>query len=100
MTVLEYAPADHEILDFVNQSIRQLQEAGQEARYIVVGPQAYRQLRKAIGTAFQRGAGMFETYQFIPIVVDPFRETAVCVVPAPEAVAAGVSAHRLPPAAG
>ena len=100
MTVLEYAPTDDEILDFVNQSIQQLQDGGTEARYLLVGTRAYHRLRKAIGRAFQRGAGQFETYQFIPIVVDPFREDEVCVLPASSEVGAGVSAHRLPPPSG
>lgn len=83
MTILEYAPSREEMLEFVDNSIRQLRETGHQAKYIVMGPAAYKHMRKAIGERFKRGAGTFETYQHIPIVVDPFREDEVCVVPAP-----------------
>lgn len=95
MTVLEYTPDDDEILLFIHDSLRQLQEAGHEARYILVGRTAYRRLCKAIGRQFQRGAGQFETYQHIPIVVDPFRNDEVCVVPAPAVCAETVSGYRM-----
>ncbi len=95
MTILEYAPGRDEILTFIDDGIRQLREAGAEATYIVVGPEAYKILRKAIGERFQRGAGRFETYQHIPIVLDPFRTDTVCVLPAPAACEQGVQTYRL-----
>ena len=95
MTILEYTPSREEMLTFIHDCIRQLREEGVEARYIVVGTAAYEDLRKAIGTAFQRGAGQFETYQHIPIVLDPFREAEVCVLPAPSECAKGVYAYRV-----
>lgn len=95
MTILEYAPDRDEILSFIHDSIRQLTEAGAEAKYIVVGPAAYEHLRKAIGEAFQRGAGRFETYQHLPIVLDPFRDDTVCVLPAPAECAKGVQPYRV-----
>ncbi|MFO7314272.1 family 4C encapsulin nanocompartment shell protein [Rhodothermus marinus] len=96
MTVLEYTPGDDEMLPFIHDSLRQLQEAGHEARYILVGRTAYRRLCKAIGRQFRRGAGRFETYQHIPIVVDPFRDEEVCVVPAPAVCAEEVHGYRMP----
>ncbi len=97
MTILEHAPSREEILDFINDGIRQIREAGAEARFILVGPDAYKTLRKAMGEHFQRGAGQFETYQFIPIVVDPFRSATVCVLPSPSECARGVHAFRMDP---
>ena len=96
MTILEYAPSREEILSFIDDGIRQLREAGAEAQYIVVGSAAYGHLRKAIGARFQRGAGRFETYQHVAIVLDPFRaEDAVCVLPAPAECAKGVKPYRI-----
>ncbi len=95
MTIIEYAPSREEILDFVNDSIRQLQDADVEARYIVVGVEAFETMRKAMGKHFRRGAGQFETYQYLPIVLDPFRTDTVCVLPAPSECAKGVQTFRM-----
>ena len=95
MTIIEYAPAREDILEFVNDSISQLREAGVEARYIVVGPAAFETMRKAMGERFRRGAGQFETYQYLPIVLDPFRTDTVCVLPAPSECAKGVQTYRM-----
>ena len=94
MTIIEYAPTHEDILEVVNDGIRQLREAGVEARYIVVGTEAYTVLRKAMGKRFQRGAGQFETYQFVPIVLDPFRSDTLCVLPGPSECAKGVQTYR------
>ena len=94
MLVLETTPDRDAILEAVDDGVRALQDAGLEPRFVLVGPEAYTHLRKAIGARFGRGAGYFEQYQFLPIVVDPFRGTAVCVVPAPREVAEGVRAER------
>ena len=94
MTVIEYAPTQEEILDFVNQSLRNLQEANIEPKYILVGQQAYRRLRKAIGEQFRRGAGEFETYQHIPIVMDPLRDDTVLILPAPAECAKGINVAK------
>lgn len=95
MTILECAATREDILSFINDSIRQLREAGVEARYIVVGVDAYHHLRKAMGEHFQRGAGRFETYQYLPIVLDPFRTDTVCVLPSPAECAKGVKTYRV-----
>lgn len=95
MTVLEYAPTEDEILDFVNDSIRQLQEAAVEPKYIMMGPEAYATMREAMGKRFNRDAGAFETYQFFPIVVDPLRKDTVCVLPAPAQCLSEVSIQRV-----
>ena len=90
MTVIEYAPSQDEILDFVNDSIRNLQEAGAEPKYILVGKEAFESLRQAMGERFRREAGTFETYQFIPIVMDPLRDKSLVVLPAPAECAKGL----------
>ena len=90
MTLIEYTPAKDEILDFVNDSIRQLQDAGTEPKYILLGTAAYQHMRQAMSERFNRAAGTFETYQFFPIVVDPKRKNSVLVVPAPADCADGV----------
>ncbi len=95
MTIIEYAPSREEILDFVNDSIRQLRDTDVEARYIVVGVEAFETMRKAMGKRFRRGAGQFETYQYLPIVLDPFRTDTVCVLPAPSECAKGVQTFRM-----
>ena len=83
MTVFEYAPDKTQILDFINDGIRNLQEGGKEPKYILVGPTAYDVLIAAISERFNRTEGSFETYQFIPIVLDPLRQDTVCVLPSP-----------------
>ena len=95
MTIIEDAPPREEVLDFIHDSIRQLRESGVEARYILVGSDAFEDLRKAVGERFQRGAGQFETYQYLPIVLDPFRTDTVCVLPAPSECAKGVQTYRM-----
>ena len=94
MTIIEHTPAQDEILDFIDSSLRQLQAGELEPKYILVGPEAYRRLRKAIGARFRRGAGTFETYQYLPIVVDPFRSEEVCVLPSAAACAEGARGYR------
>ena len=96
MTVIEHAPAQDEMLDFINDCIRQLQSGGVEAKYILLGPKAYERLRHAMAARFRRKPGFFETYNYIPLVVDPFREDTVCVLPTPEECAKGVQPYRLP----
>ena len=48
-----------------------------------------------MGERFRRGAGQFETYQYLPIVLDPFRTDTVCVLPAPSECAKGVQTYRM-----
>ena len=87
MIVLQSCPLDGQMLDFIDQSIAQLAESGLEARYILVGQVAYPKLCKEISVRFNRGKGQFETYQHLPIVVDPFRKNEVCVLPQPQSTA-------------
>jgi hypothetical protein len=82
------------ILDFIDESTRILQEAGMEPRYIVVGTVAYEALRQAMAQRFGRSAGTFESYQWLSVVVDPFRGQEVCVLPPPSIVAEGVDAEQ------
>ncbi len=95
MTIIEYAPAKDEILDFINDSIRQLQEANIEPKYILLGGEAYNRMRQAMGERFRRETGEFETYQFFPIIVDPLRNDTVCVLPSPMQCIDGVQLHRV-----
>ena len=95
MTLLEYAPEHDEILDFINNSIQQLQEANVEPKCILMGVDAYQTMRKAMGDRFNRNAGTFETYQFFPIIVDPLRKDTVCVLPAPAVCAEGVDIQQV-----
>ncbi len=95
MTIVEYRPDEDEILDFVDSQIRHLRDDGVETKYIIAGPAAYGRLCRAISTKEKRGKGRFETYNFIAIVLDPFRSDEVCVVPDPAECATGVETIRL-----
>ncbi|MEM8599115.1 MAG: family 4C encapsulin nanocompartment shell protein [Bacteroidota bacterium] len=90
MTVCQHHPTRDAILATIDDEVRALHELGEEPHAIVVGPDAYAHLRKAIGALNQRGAGFFETYRYLPIVVDPFRSDELVVVPKPRAIADGV----------
>ena len=94
MLVLETTPPPEALLDALDEGVRALQDAGLDPRYILVGPEAYAHLREAVAARFGRSAGYFEQYQFLAIVVDPFRGGAVCVVPAPREAAEGVTGER------
>ncbi|MEM6644744.1 MAG: family 4C encapsulin nanocompartment shell protein [Bacteroidota bacterium] len=96
MTIIEHNPPQDRLLDFINDGIRQLRESGAEAKAILLGPEAYERLRHATSARFNRSASTFETYQFIPIVVDPSRSDTVCVLPAPTTTADEVELYRLP----
>ena len=95
MIILEHTPSESDILDLINDGIRQLNEAGSEAKYVVLGTAAYSTFRNAMATRFNRTAKYFETYNFLPIVVDPFRTDAVCVLPGPGEIAKGVQVFRI-----
>jgi hypothetical protein len=87
--------AEGAILDFIDESVRALQDAGVEPRFVVLGPDAYEDLREEVGRRFGRSAGTFESYQWLSIVVDPFRGAEVCVLPAPSAMIDGVRTEQL-----
>lgn len=90
MTVTQTDATDPSILDFIDASVRELQEAGEEPRYILAGPEAYEALRHAIAERYGRSAGTFENYQWLSVVLDPYRGAAVCVLPTPRALVEGV----------
>lgn len=96
MTLIEHAPAEAELLDFIDDSIRMLRESGAEAKYVLLGPVAYGRLCRAMGERFKRSAGTFETYNYLPIVVDPARGDTVVVLPAPRDAAEQASVYRMP----
>ena len=95
MTVLESTPSPDEILSAIDTAVRALQESGMEPRFVVVGTEAYASLCSAIATQFGREPGHFEQYQWLTIVVDPFRAGEVAVLPVPRDVAAGIRTERL-----
>lgn len=81
MTIVEHRPTADDVLDFIDDSIRQLSESGARPGFIVVGPVAYPLVARAISVRYGRGKGTFETYANIPIVVDPLRADQVVVLP-------------------
>ncbi len=90
MTIPQTTATSDGILAFIDESVLALQHDGLEPRTILVGPEAYEMLRHAIARRFNRTPGRFETYQYLDIVLDPFRADEVCVLPAPGALADGV----------
>ena len=96
MTIIEYVPEESQILDLINDSIRNLQESGIEPKYILVGASTYDMLTTAMSKRFKRERGNFETYQFFPIVLDPFRDNTVCVIPGPGDCKEGVRTYKAP----
>lgn len=95
MTVLDLAPDPGDLLATLDQHVRDLAEAGGEPHAILVGPAAYETLKTAVAERFGRQRADLSQYQWVPVVVDPFREGRICVVPAPRDVAAGVRAERM-----
>ena len=95
MTILEHCPSQDEIIEAVNDGIRQLHEAGAEAAFVVVGPASYERLRQAMAARLRRKPGTLERYHHLPVVLDPFRTDTVCVLPLPGVCAEGVQAYRI-----
>ena len=95
MTVLEATPDADAILEFIDGGVRDLRDAGLEPHSILVGPEAFEALKTAIAARFGRERANVEQYQWLSVVVDPFRGGAVCVVPTPREVAAGVRPERV-----
>ncbi len=83
------------ILNEIDARVRELQEQGVEPRFVVVGRESYTALREAMAARYGRSEGAFESYQWLTIVVDPFREDEVTVLPGPRALIEGVRAERL-----
>ena len=96
MTILQHSPKEDDILDFLDQSIRQISESGSEARFVIMGPAAYSTFRTAMARNLKRSAGKFETYQYVNVLVDPFRDAEVCVVPSAADAADGLQPFELP----
>ncbi|MEM0961376.1 MAG: family 4C encapsulin nanocompartment shell protein, partial [Bacteroidota bacterium] len=95
MTILDSSPTADRLLESIDQSVRDIQSAGGEPTALIVGPAAYETLKTAVADRFGRERAELSQYQWLPVVVDPFRENRVCVVPAPRDVAAGVRLERL-----
>lgn len=95
MTIIEHRPSEDEIIDAVNDGIRQLHETGAEAKFILVGTASYETLRQALAARLRRKPGTLEQYNHVPVVLDPFRTDTVCVVPSPGECAKGVHTYRI-----
>lgn len=95
MTILEHAPDADAVLDWVDAQVRALQEQGAEPRTVLAGPVAYERLCAAMAARFGREPGPFEQYQWLALVVDPFREDALCVLPTTRDLAGGTRAERV-----
>jgi len=95
MTIVDAAPDPSDLLATLDQQVRDLQDAGGEPSAILVGPEAYESLKTAVAERFGRQRADLAQYQWLTVVVDPFREDRVCVVPAPRDQAGGVRAERL-----
>lgn len=95
MTVLEATPDADAILEFVDEQVRGLRDSGGEPQTILLGPDAYEALRTAVAERFGRERAHLSQYQWLSVVVDPFRGAGVCVLPVPRDVAEGVRAERL-----
>ena len=95
MTVLESSPTQEHVLDFIDEGVRASQDAQLEPRFILLGPESYTNLREAISLRFGRSPGYFEQYQYLTIVVDPFRGDSVCVSPPPRDVAEGIRGETI-----
>ena len=96
MTILQYKPDQEEILEFIDQSFQQLAASGTAPRYIVMGTEAFERFRQAVAARLHRKPKHFGTYNHVPVVVDPFRGDAVCVLPEPREMKSGVQAMELP----
>lgn len=84
MTIIEQAPDQADILTFVDESVREIRNAGLEPRTILAGSGAYERLCGAVAERFGRKNVQVEQYQWIGIVVDPFREDEIIVLPTPK----------------
>ena len=95
MTIIDYRPQQDEIIEAVDDGIRQLQETGAEARFILVGTVSYERLRQTMAARLRRKPGTLEQYNGLPVVLDPFRTDTVCVLPSPGECAKGVHTYRM-----
>ena len=95
MTIIEYSPTKENILDCIEDGIRNLKASDSEARFIVCGPVAHDMLCDAVAERFGRDKKSFETYSHLPVVIDPFRDNTVSVLPAPRAFDGPVETVRV-----
>ncbi|MGB3542542.1 family 4C encapsulin nanocompartment shell protein [Rubrivirga sp.] len=94
MTVLdETNPAN--LLSTIDQQLQSLRDEGAEPSAILVGPESYAALKMAVAERFGREPADLEQYQWLTVVLDPFRDNRVCVVPTNRESTAGVRAERV-----
>ena len=95
MTLTDQAPDPADLLATIDRQVRDLQDAGAEPTAILIGPDAYATLKRAVAEQFGREPADLGQYQWLPVVLDPFRADRVCVVPHPRDQSGGVRAERL-----
>lgn len=83
MTITQQSPDQSGVLTFVDESVRAIRDAGLEPRTILAGSRAYARLCGAVAERFGRKNAQIEQYQWIGIVVDPFRDDEIVVLPTP-----------------
>ena len=95
MTLLEAAPSEAELLAFVDQAVRGVQESGGEPRFVVAGPVAYERLQRAVAERFGRDVQHLEQVQWLTVVLDPGRGDRITVLPPPREAADGARLEHL-----
>ncbi len=93
--ILESSPEAADLLAFVDESVRSLQQSGAEPRTILAGPLAYERLREAVAARFGRENQHVEQVQWLSVVIDPSREGRICVLPTVRETAEGVRIESL-----
>ena len=94
MTVTDAAPAPDALLAEIDAQLAALRDEGAEPHAILVGADAYEALKTAVAERFGRERADLQQYQWLTVIVDPFRGDRVAVVPTPREVSAGVRAER------
>lgn len=95
MVIVSYSPSADNVLDCVEDGIRSLTDSDVTPSYIVCGSIAYDILCDAIAERLRHDRKNVETYNHIPVLIDPFRTTELCVLPAPRDVRDGVETVRV-----
>lgn len=97
MVILQHAPSGDDLLDFIDRSVRMHAESGVDARFVVLGKTAFERFREAVARRYGREERDFGTYQYLTVILDPFRTDECCVLPEPRSLTGGCEAVTLPP---
>ncbi|NND71743.1 MAG: hypothetical protein HKN43_09195 [Rhodothermales bacterium] len=95
MVIVSYTPTADNILDCVEDAIRSLTESGLSPSYIICGMGSYNLLCDAIAARLKHGRKNVESFNHIPVLIDPFRTNEICVVPSPHDILGGVETVRV-----